>query len=84
MCSINKGILSVYSQKFESPSPVSILKRATNGPQVQNVSTLNMYELLSLSTKARIFLLVDLRDFFSDLGSGGRKSINKKALKMTS
>ena len=23
--------------------------------------------------KARIFLLVDLRDFFSDLGSGGRE-----------
>ena len=34
--------------------------------------------------KARIFLLVDLGDFFSDLGSGGRKKINKKALKMTS
>ena len=30
------------------------------------------------------FLLVDLRDFFSDLGSEGRKKINKKALKMTS
>ena len=29
------------------------------------------------------FLLVDLREFFSDLGSGGRKK-NKKALKMTS
>ena len=24
-------------------------------------------------SKARFFLLVDLRDFFSDLGSGGRK-----------
>ena len=35
-------------------------------------------------TLARIFLLVDLRDFFSDLGSWGRKKINKKALKMTS
>ena len=30
------------------------------------------------------FLLVDLRDFSSDLGSGGRKKINEKALKMTS
>ena len=43
---------------------------------------------LSLSAtshiQARIFLLVDLREFFSDLGSGGRKKINKKALKMTS
>ena len=30
--------------------------------------------------KARIFLLVDLRDFFSDLGSRGRKKkINKKS-----
>ena len=28
--------------------------------------------------KARIFLLVDLRDFFSDLGSGDKK--NKKKL----
>ena len=34
--------------------------------------------------KARIFLLVDLLEFFSDLGSGERKKINKKALKMTS
>ena len=34
--------------------------------------------------KARFFLLVDLWDFFSDLGSRGRKKINKKALKMTS
>ena len=25
--------------------------------------------------KARIFLLVDLQDFFSDLGSGGREKI---------
>ena len=31
--------------------------------------------------KARIFLLVDLRENFSDLGLGGRKKINKKALK---
>ena len=31
------------------------------------------------------FLLVDLREFFSDLGSGGmKKKKNKKALKMTS
>ena len=30
------------------------------------------------------FLLVDLREFFSDLGSGGRKKNKKKALKMTS
>ena len=40
-------------------------------------------------TKARIFLLVDVRDFFiryrvGDIGSGRRKKINKKALKMTS
>ena len=34
--------------------------------------------------RARIFLLVDLPEFFSDLGSGGRKKINKKAPKMTS
>ena len=34
--------------------------------------------------KARFFLLVDLRDFFSDLGSGDEKKINKKVLKMTS
>ena len=42
--------------------------------------------------KARFFLLVDLREFFSDLGSGGRgvgvwggggqKNENKKSLKM--
>ena len=35
-------------------------------------------------TKATIFLLVDLREKKSDLGSGGTKKINKKALKMTS
>ena len=29
--------------------------------------------------KASIFLFVDLREFFSDLGSRGRKKINKKA-----
>ena len=40
--------------------------------------------------EARFFLLVDLREFFSDIGSGGggggggRKKNNKKALKMTS
>ena len=34
--------------------------------------------------KARIFLLVDFLEFFSDLGLGGRKNKNKKALKMTS
>ena len=37
---------------------------------------------LSKQRKARFFLLVDLPDFFSDLGSGGRKKRNKKALKM--
>ena len=35
-------------------------------------------------SKARIFLLVDLREFFSDLPLGGEKKNNKKALKMTS
>ena len=39
-------------------------------------------EFRVMMTKARIFLLVDLQDFFSDLGWGGRKKINKKALKM--
>ena len=35
--------------------------------------------------EARFFLLVDLREFFSDIGSGGgAKKNNKKALKMTS
>ena len=37
-------------------------------------------EVVNVS-KARIFLFVDLQEFFSDLGSGGRE---KKALKMTS
>ena len=36
------------------------------------------------NSKARIFLLVDLGEFFSDLGSGVRLKINKKALKKTS
>ena len=40
---------------------------------------------LSLSTKARIFLLVDLREFVFRFGvEGTKKKICKKALKMTS
>ena len=35
------------------------------------------------TSKARLFLLVDIRDFFSDLGSVDEKT-RKKALKMTS
>ena len=31
----------------------------------------------NMQTRARFFLLVDLREFFSDLGSGGRKKIKK-------
>ena len=34
--------------------------------------TINLQKLQSI-LKARFFLLVDLQDFFSDLGSGGRK-----------
>ena len=33
---------------------------------------------MQINYKARIFLLVDLRDFFSDLGSGGTKKKKKK------
>ena len=33
---------------------------------------------------ARIFFLVDIWEFFSDFGLGGRKKKEKKALKMTS
>ena len=40
-------------------------------------------ERVKLGSWARIFLLVDLQEFFSDIGSGERKKINKKALKMT-
>ena len=37
--------------------------------------------MFTSDAKARIFLLVDLQDFFfSDLGLRGRKKINKKAL----
>ena len=36
-----------------------------------------------LAGKARIFLLVDLRDFFSNLGSRAKKN-KKKTLKKTS
>ena len=48
----------------------------------------NRLEALPMSIKNVIFrpdffLLVDLREFFSDLGSGGPKK-NTKALKMTS
>ena len=40
-------------------------------------------KFISKVVKARNILLIDLPDFFSDLGSGGQKT-NKKALKMTS
>ena len=45
-----------------------------------HVYSLNLtrHSISHCTGKARIFLLVDLREFFSDLGSGGRK---KKALK---
>ena len=43
-----------------------------------------MLQVSTINLRPEFFLLVDLRDFFfSDLGSGGRKKINKKALKMT-
>ena len=48
------------------------------------LQTLSLSLKMVIVTKARFFLIVDLRDFFSDLGSGRRKKINKKALKMTS
>ena len=34
--------------------------------------------LITIHSLGQIFLFVDLRDFFSDLGSGGRNKINKK------
>ena len=43
----------------------------------------NTSQLRLEGPKARIVLTVDLGEFFSDLGSGGRKKY-KKALKMTS
>ena len=57
----------------------------------QNIMCLNMKKHyarlrlhLSINALGQNFLLVDLRDFFSDLGSRGRKKTTKKALKMTS
>ena len=38
---------------------------------------------LGAARKARIFLLVDLREFFFRFGVGGTKKERKKALKMT-
>ena len=44
-------------------------------------------KLCNISNQIKILkidLLVDLRDFFSDLGTDGRKKRDKKSLKMTS
>ena len=43
-----------------------------------------LMEVFEHMDKARIFLLVDLRDFFFRFRVGGWKIVNKKALKMTS
>ena len=42
------------------------------------------YSKSSFDDKARIFLLVDLREFFFRFRVGGTKKINIKTLKMTS
>ena len=52
----------------------------SHGPYRQR---LKLYEN-GKGIRPEFFLLVDLQDIFSDLGSGGRKKRNKKALKMTS
>ena len=59
---------------------------AKYGPRLNHSqeSSLIWIHSVCFHDKARIFLLVDLREFFLNLGSGGRKKINKKALKMTS
>ena len=44
----------------------------------------NVYRSKNEFTKARFFLLIDLREFFFRSRVGGTKKINKKALKMTS
>ena len=38
-----------------------------------------MFEILGHFSSVRYFLLVDLQDFFSDLGLGGPKIKNKKS-----
>ena len=50
----------------------------------QVVENLKFDPCLNNGEVARIFLLSDLQIFFSDLGSGEQKKINKKYLKMTS
>ena len=48
-------------------------------PNLLVISYINPSALKLILPMARIFLLADLREFFSDLGSGGRnKKINKK------
>ena len=49
-----------------------------------NLCIICKFQVVVSKTKARIVLLVDLQVFFSDLGSGTEKKINKKTLKMTS
>ena len=50
----------------------------------QRAKSLGLLQTVGTQGKARIFLLVDLREKFSDLGSGGRRKKIKKTLKMTS
>ena len=77
------GTYSFYLKGYflfsKESSPVKSLQN------IFHVSGCKQPKLLQLSGYVglgQIFLLVDLRDFFSDLGSGGRKKINKKALKI--
>ena len=68
-CPLHRGLACSIAKSVAIPSAVLFV----------------CFEIVINGLQARIFLLVDLRGFFSDLGSGGdEKKINKKALKMTS
>ena len=50
---------------------------ATNYSRFNVITDYVIMLLGALPAQGQIFLLVDLRDFFSDLGSGGRKKKKK-------
>ena len=90
MC-LAQGHNTVMLVRLEPAAPQSFESSTLCSPSLHAVASIirSVWPIKLLYnkhiSKARIFLLVDLREFFfSDLGSGGRKKINKKALKMTS
>ena len=65
-----RGDRLLFKYRFDSDNESAVALRTS-----RNIYCVTIAEDLKLHNKARILLLVDLRDFFSELGSGGRNKI---------